>query len=330
MAWYDVNMRPLPWRVNKDPYRILISEFMLQQTTVTSVIPYFLRWMERWPTLKSLATATEQDVLHQWQGLGYYVRARNLLKAAQRIMAQYDGMIPHHSSQLAQLPGIGSYTASAIAAIAFEEPTIPVDGNVMRIISRYACIGLPVAVLKPYLLKSLTLIPQHPGDMAQALMDLGASICRPKIPDCTQCPLHKHCCAFKLRCTDKFPVSSPRKELPQRYAWAFVIKNKDGSILLRQRPSSGILACMMEVPSTEWCSLSSTEEEALTQSPAALSHIKPWGMIIHTFTHFRLTVHILEGIAEKAPENYIWTQTPQDFALPTLIKKILRKAQITL
>lgn len=326
--WYAAHKRSLPWRLDRDPYRILISEFMLQQTTVATVIPYFLRWMETWPQLKDFANATEQEVLFHWQGLGYYARARNLLKAAQRIQEQHAGQIPSNFSQLSQLPGIGPYTAAAVAAIAFDIPVIPIDGNVARILSRHDLIPLTSVLLKAYLAKNLTYFPQHPRDLAQALMDLGACICRPKTPTCIQCPLQETCRAFQLGRVAEFPVSSPRRDLPQRYAWAFIIKNNEGALFLRQRPNKGLLASLMEVPSTPWRDTPWSEAEAMRESPVTMTATRYCGEIVHTFTHFRLTVQVMEGKTEFSPPVGFWTHSPQDFALPTLVKKALRKANV--
>jgi A/G-specific adenine glycosylase len=323
LSWYAHHQRDLPWRHNKDPYAIWISEIMLQQTTVATVIPYFEQWMARWPTLETLAQAAEQDILQQWQGLGYYSRARNLLNAAQtmRIM----GGVPADLQQLHTLPGIGPYTAAAIAAIAFDIPVIPVDGNIARVFSRYGAFDDPLPLLKAKLtaLFRPPLPLKHPSNLTQALMDLGAILCRPQKPLCNQCPLQGNCRAYQANAVDKFPLKVQRQPLPQRYATAFVIRNTHGAVFLRQRPATGLLAKMMEVPSTSWTAEPLPPEMAINACPFSLQEMRHQGSIVHVFTHFRLFVEVYEGqILQETPEG-IWATRLEDFALPTLMKKIL-------
>jgi len=322
LAWYQGHRRELPWRQNKDPYAIWISEIMLQQTTVATVIPYFMQWMTRWPTLKSLTKAKEHEILQQWQGLGYYSRAHNLLKAAQQLR----NGIPNDLQQLKDVPGIGPYTAAAITAIAFGIPVIPVDGNIARIFSRYGAFDDPLPILKTRLTTLLAppLPLQHPGDVAQALMDLGATVCRPKNPLCPQCPLQDTCCAYQTGLVDKLPHKGPRKVLPQRYTCAFIIKNPQGAILLRQRASKGLLAKMMEVPSTPWTADPWSAEATVVACPFPLQNMQQQGEIVHVFTHFRLFVTVYEGVTTHDIHEGVWTANLENFALPTLMKKILQ------
>jgi A/G-specific adenine glycosylase len=322
LDWYAVHQRDLPWRQNKDPYAIWISEIMLQQTTVVTVIPYFERWMARWPTLESLSQAEEQDILQQWQGLGYYSRARNLLRAAQ----QMKSCIPSSLQELRTLPGIGPYTAAAISAIAFDLPVIPVDGNIARIFSRYGVFEDPLPLLKTRLTALLAppLPLKHPGDVTQALMDLGATICRPQKPLCEQCPLQDNCRAHQTGSIDKFPSKTQRKPLPQRYAIAFIIRNVQGAVFLRQRPATGLLAKMMEVPSTPWTAEPWSLETAVKTCPFPLRDIRHLGNVIHVFTHFRLFVEVYEGQRTHEIPEGVWATHLADFALPTLMKKILQ------
>lgn len=295
---------------------------MLQQTTVATVIPYFKKWMIRWPTLESLSMAQEHEILQHWQGLGYYSRAHNLLKAAQ----QMKNHIPTELQQLKDVPGIGPYTAAAIAAMAFDIPVIPVDGNIARIFSRYGALDDPLPILKTRLVTLLAppLPLQHPGDVAQALMDLGAMICRPQNPLCPQCPLQDTCRAYQTGVVDKLPQKAPRKSLPQRYTCAFIIKNSQGAILLRQRAAKGLLAKMMEVPSTPWTATPLPPEDSVVACPFPLQDIRQQGKIVHVFTHFRLFVTVYEGVTTHDIPEGVWATRLENFALPTLMKKILR------
>lgn len=307
LKWYDKNQRKLPWRSKlKNPYHTWLSEIMLQQTTVTTVIPYFQSFIEKWPTVKELAQASLDEILTQWQGLGYYSRARNLYKCAQ-ILAQ---SFPSTEKDLLVLPGIGPYTAAAIASIAFEQKAAAVDGNVIRVMSRYLALtssNLAVEVKE----KLSTRLPEaRYGDFTQALMELGALVCRPKNPSCEACPLHKDCKAYGMEKVNHFPYKSPKQKLPIRYATAFILKREDGAILLRKRPPHGLLGGMMEVPTTPW---ENTEKV-----------IK--GLLVsHTFTHFHLKVDVCHLNLSSQFEG-VWVH-PSEFskyAIPTLMKKILK------
>lgn len=309
LKWYATAKRNLPWRTDvKNPYHTWLSEIMLQQTTVTTVIPYFNDFTRRWPTVQDLANASLDEILTQWQGLGYYSRARNLHKCAQLLTHDF----PSTTEGLLKLPGIGPYTAAAIASIAFDEPAAAVDGNVIRVLSRYFAIETvkPVAEVTEKL-KSL-LPTQNNGDFTQALMELGALICRPKNPSCLMCPLEQECQAYAQNRVESFPVQIPKQKLPTRYATAFILKREDGAILLRKRPPQGLLGGMMEVPSTPW-----TEEK---------QRGKKMGPIVrHTFTHFHFEVSVQQLNDLEAFEG-LWVH-PRDlknYALPTLMKKIIK------
>lgn len=309
LAWYDKSQRKLPWRQEiKNPYHTWLSEVMLQQTTVATVIPRFLAFIEKWPTLQELAAASLDEVLIEWQGLGYYSRARNLHKCAQALAQQF----PSTEQGLLHLPGIGPYTAAAIASIAFEQKAAAVDGNVIRVLSRYFAIGIPNPVEAITENLKTLLPPKRCGDFTQALMELGALVCRPKSPSCPSCPLSGSCQAYALGKVINFPVKVSKQKIPTRYATAFILRREDGAILLRKRPLQGLLGGMMEVPTTLW-------EEKKT------SRKKKGPIVRHTFTHFHLEIEV-----DTAPNNTdfegIWVH-PQDFsnyALPTVMKKILR------
>lgn len=307
LAWFDKNQRTLPWRTSPpNPYHTWLSEIMLQQTTVVTVIPYFQAFLRRWPTLQALADASLDEILVAWQGLGYYSRARNLHKCAQYLSQNF----PSTEDELVKLPGIGPYTAAAIASIAFEQKAAAVDGNVIRVLSRYFALT-QVAPHQDITKRLRRLLPsQRFGDFTQSLMELGALVCRPKAPACSLCPLRNQCQAHAQGNVEAFPVKAPKKKLPTRYTTAFVMRREDGAVFLRKRPSKGLLAGMMEVPSTPWGEKSSPSQGVPVR---------------HTFTHFHLEVDVLSPPYKDIGEGF-WVH-PKDFkeyALPTLTKKILK------
>ncbi len=307
LAWYDKSKRSLPWRVAPaNPYYTWLSEIMLQQTTVATVIPYFSAFVQKWPTVQDLAGASLDEVLVEWQGLGYYSRARNLHRCATLLAAQF----PATEADLLKLPGIGPYTAAAIASIAFGHKAAAVDGNVVRVLSRYFAIET-VNSTKEVKEKLLPLLPEERcGDFTQGLMELGALVCRPKSPVCLSCPLVKDCKAYAEGRPEDFPQAPPKQKLPTRYATAFILKREDGAILLRKRPPHGLLGGLMEVPTTSW-------EEKKEKRKGRL--------VRHTFTHFHLEVDVCHHADLSAFEG-VWVHPEElhTYALPTLMKKILK------
>lgn len=307
LAWYDREKRELPWRTDiKNPYYIWLSEIMLQQTTVATVIPYFLSFIQKWPTLQNLATASLDEILTQWQGLGYYSRARNLHKCAHELARTF----PTHENDLLKLPGIGPYTAAAIASIAFDQQAVAVDGNVVRVMSRYLAIPTPKPVEEVRQNLKKLFPKKRCGDFTQALMELGALICRPKTPSCNSCPLQRECKAYRERNVELYPLKLSKPKIPTRYTTAFIMKREDGAILLRKRPPSGLLGGMMEVPTTPWT-------ETKTEGQAFI--------VRHTFTHFHLEIDI-SYLRSPSEFEGVWVH-PQDlknYALPTVMKKIIR------
>src|SRR5712672_494691 len=258
LAWYDRHRRTLPWRApageRTEPYLVWLSEIMLQQTTVATVGDYFRRFVERWPTVEALAEAPLDHVLSAWAGLGYYARARNLHACAQAVVERHGGRFPSSLAELATLPGIGPYTAAAIAAIAFDAPAAAVDGNVERVVARLFTVEQELPAAKPHI-RALaeTLVPaERAGDFAQALMDLGATICTPKKPACALCPWMDNCAARRRGDPEAFPIKAPKKEGRLRRGAAFVVLRADGLVLLRSRPTKGLLGGMTEVPTTDW------------------------------------------------------------------------------
>ncbi len=332
MDWYDCNKRTLPWRHrNPDPYHVWLSEIMLQQTTVATVIPYFADFLNRWPSVQAMAQAELDEILHAWQGLGYYARARNLHKCATVVAKEYGGRFPACESALLKLPGIGPYTAAAVSAIAFNLPGVPVDGNIERVISRLFAVEDPVRQSKDRVqgLAKKIMPADRPGDFAQALMDLGAVVCRPRSPNCQQCPWMTSCRAHQQRACEKYPVKLPKPPKPTRYGIAFWLKNKDGAIWLRKRPPKGLLGGMVEIPSTDWRSTPWPEADA---ADIARPHVK-WhpraGLVTHTFTHFHLQISVWTGETDgNTNADGFWCLPDRfsELALPTLMKKIVRHA----
>jgi A/G-specific adenine glycosylase len=258
LAWYDRQRRVLPWRAapgeRPDPYRVWLSEIMLQQTTIKAVVPYFARFTARWPDVHALAAAPLGDVLKLWAGLGYYARARHLHACAKTVVERHGGYFPQSEAALAALPGIGPYTAAAIAAIAFDAPAAAVDGNVERVVARLFTIEeeLPAAKSEVRRLTQALVPAERAGDFAQALMDLGATICTPKTPACALCPWMRACAARRRGDPESFPVKAPKKQGRLRRGAAFVLLRSDGFVLLRTRPPTGLLGGMSEVPTSRW------------------------------------------------------------------------------
>ena len=338
LEWYDVNARDLPWRIppdksingiKQDPYKVWLSEIMLQQTQVVTVRDYYLKFLCKWPCVQDLAYADIDDVMKAWAGLGYYSRARNLKKCAELIVSDHGGVFPEEVSELKKLPGIGDYTSSAIAAIAFGKVTSVVDGNIERVISRFYRITTPLPKAKNTI-KALvkTHVPDNrTGDFAQAMMDLGASICSPKTPSCAICPLSTQCQAFTMTDQELYPVKQPKAGKPTRIGAAFVIQNKNGDVFLSKRANKGLLGGMSEVPGTTWDSRKDGET-----GEAALPFKSKWkkaGIAKHTFTHFHLELEIWHTnyIAETDLDGW-WSSLDNlgNEALPSVMKKAIEVA----
>ncbi len=297
LSWYDAHAREMPWRVAPqdrkngqipDPYRIWLSEIMLQQTTVAVVKKYFLRFTQLWPTIGDLAGAQDAAIMAEWAGLGYYARARNLLKCARIISAKYAGTFPSDHNALRALPGIGPYTAAAIGAIAFDRREAVVDGNVERVMARLFDIHTPLPTAKPELNeKANNLTPrERPGDYAQAVMDLGATICTPKKPACGLCPWRGSCRAFLAGTMAQLPKKLPKKPKPTRFGIAYVARREDGAYLLERRPERGLLGGMLGWPGSDW------NDDPVPAPPFTTNWQKLPGEVRHTFTHFHLNLSV--------------------------------------
>jgi A/G-specific adenine glycosylase len=342
LDWYDRHRRVLPWRPpagqRPDPYAVWLSEIMLQQTGVKTVGPYFDKFLARWPDVAALGRASLDDVLRMWAGLGYYSRARNLHACAVAVLRDHNGLFPDTEEGLRSLPGIGPYTAAAVAAIAFDRRTMPVDGNIERVVSRLFAVEETLPQAKPVIQKlAATLLgtsragdeKSRAGDSAQALMDLGASICTPKRPACSLCPLNEGCAARQRGDQESFPRKAPKKSGELRRGAAFVVTRGD-ELLVRSRPEKGLLGGMTEVPGSDWRA-SQDDEDALKQAPR-LGGVTRWhrkaGVVTHVFTHFPLelvvyTAHV--QLRTRAPKDTRWVPiaTLAGEALPNVMRKVI-------
>ena len=319
LAWYDRHARDLPWRVppgegRADPYRVWLSEVMLQQTTVAAVRGYFTRFTGLWPSVESLAAADEARVMAEWAGLGYYARARNLVACARAVAAR--GGFPESREDLRGLPGIGAYTSAAIAAIAFDAPETVVDGNVERVVARLFAVQTPLPAAKPELVRRAEgLTPQdRPGDFAQAMMDLGATVCTPRRPGCGLCPLADLCAARAAGIAADLPRRAPKAAKPQRQGTAWV-GHRDGAILLERRPARGLLGGTLAFPSSGW--------DGTDQQPPAAGDWQPIGAVRHVFTHFALDLTVMTAVIDTPSRGELIAL--RDFdpgALPGLMRKV--------
>ena len=342
LEWYDRHRRRLPWRPpageRADPYRVWLSEIMLQQTGVKTVGPYFEKFLARWPDVASLGRASQDDVLRMWAGLGYYSRARNLHACAVAVLRDHGGVFPDTEAGLRKLPGIGPYTAAAIGAIAFDIRTMPVDGNIERVVSRLFAVEEPLPQAKPLIqeLAATLLGPSRAGDeksragdSAQALMDLGSSICTPKKPACALCPLNEDCAARLRGNQETFPRKAPKKAGTLRRGAAFIVTRGD-ELLVRTRAEKGLLGGMTEIPGSEW--LAGQDDRAALKQAPELKGVARWhrkaGVVTHVFTHFPLELVVYTAklpARTRAPEGMRWVPiaTLADEALPNVMRKAI-------
>jgi A/G-specific adenine glycosylase len=326
LGWFDRERRSLPWRAKakRDPYKVWLAEIMLQQTTVAAVIPYFEKFQGLYPDVKTLARAPLEEVLKNWAGLGYYARARNLHKCANIVAGKLNGYFPTTVKDLKELPGIGPYTAAAIAAFAFGVPATVVDGNVERVMARLFAVPVPLPGAKAKLYSLAAALTPHdrPGDYAEAVMDLGATVCTPNAPDCPHCPLRGFCLAFKHGLQDALPKRGIRKAKPTRHGVVFWLEDK-GRVLVRRRPETGLLGGMLEFPSTPWQEgdIPSVHSHAPldTQWTPVLKEVR------HTFTHFHLRLTILTG--QGHVKGGSWLEKDQLLAagFPTVMNKVIAR-----
>ena len=338
LAWYDRHRRTLPWRASSpetaNPYHVWLSEIMLQQTVVAAVIPYFVKFVDKWPTVHDLANANQEEVMQAWAGLGYYARARNLHKCAQLVSSEMNGAFPAGQDALKKLPGIGDYTSAAVAAIAFDLPATVVDGNVERVISRYFAITEPLPDSKPVIKRHAALLSEgrtdRPGCFAQAMMDLGATICTPQSPKCALCPLHTDCEGYRTGIQQTLPRKKAKAKKPHRTGKVYWLRNSAGDILVERRPEQGLLGGMTGLPTSEWregATDEMTHPSYLVNTE--LSSHKSW-QIRHVFTHFTLQ---LDGYTGSLPDaiasenkNIFWVKEHDILTcgLPTVFKKFVK------
>lgn len=338
LSWYDRHARIMPWRsppggARPDPYHVWLSEIMLQQTTVVTVGPYFEGFLRRWPTLHALAAAPLDDVLHAWAGLGYYARARNLHKCAGVVSRELGGKFPDHEEGLMKLPGIGPYTAAAIAAIAFDRQACVVDGNVERVMARLYAIQTPLPDAKPELKRrAAALTPAvRPGDYAQAVMDLGATICTPRSPACGLCPWQAPCQARALGIEAGLPARRPKLKRPTRRGHIFWLETNDAitgerMVLIRRRPESGLLGGMMEFPGSDWTVSKSWDDVDAPMPPALADWHRLPGVVEHVFTHFSLEMSVHRArLLNPPPVEGLWQPVNRlrEVALPTVMTKVI-------
>ena len=335
LVWYDTHRRDLPWRAKpgtaSDPYRVWLSEIMLQQTTVAAVKPYYAAFLKRWPDVRELATASLDEVLGAWAGLGYYSRARNLHRAAQTIAREMDGACPRSSAELKQLPGIGGYTAAAIAAIAFGERAAAMDANAERVIARLFAVEEPLPKAKPKLASMAEpLVPvERPGDFAQALMDLGSNICSVKNPLCGQCPVALHCRARTMGIAEELPRKAPKRARATKRGAAFVAFDRSGAVYLVRRAETGLLGGMLQPPLGEWSEVFPERARAIEEAPFMGDWVEQSGFVRHVFTHFVLELQVWVARFKSRPNGEGTWLTPKELngaALPTVMRKVIDHA----
>jgi A/G-specific adenine glycosylase len=337
LAWYDRHRRDLPWRAlpgePADPYKVWLSEIMLQQTTVTAVKPYFLGFLARWPKVGLLAQASGEEVMRAWAGLGYYSRARNLHACAKIVAGPLKGKFPDTEAGLQDLPGIGPYSAAAVAAIAFGRPAAAIDGNAERLVARLYSISTPTPAAKSEIkAKAAAMVPvERPGDFAQAMMDLGAMICSPKHPSCGICPLLKFCRGHALGCPESLPRKAPRRERPLRQGAVFFVRRRDGAVLVRTRPPMGLLGGMTEIPGTAW-ETHFDAASAASQAPIGASYRKLDKSVSHAFSHFalRLDIYVAEVPSRRrapAGHRFVPECGLDQEAFPSVMRKIIAAAR---
>lgn len=339
LAWYDVHAREMPWRVRPvdskagirpDPYFIWMSEVMLQQTTVAAVKEYFRKFTTLWPTVRDLAAAEDADVMAAWAGLGYYARARNLLKCARVIVDEHAGEFPNTYDALLTLPGVGPYTAAAVAAIAFNQQATVLDGNVERVMARMYDVHDPLPGVKPKLMDlAIAHTPaDRPGDYAQAVMDLGATICTPRNPACGICQWRQPCKARAAGTAPELPKKTPKKKTPIRLGYAYVARRKDGAWLLETRPDSGLLGGMLAFPCSDW------SDDPRPDPPIAAAWMDTEQEARHTFTHFHLRLKIMSASVDLGARpdrgHFVAHEDFSPAALPTAMRKVFDLASATL
>lgn len=340
LAWYDKNRRVMPWRAlpgrRSDPYHVWLSEVMLQQTVVAAVQPYFLKFIKKWPSVHDLAAAPQDDVMAAWAGLGYYARARNLYKCAQVVSRDLSGAFPGTVEELRKLPGIGDYTAAAIAAIAFDKAAAVVDGNVERVLARFYGVEEPLPAAKKTLRAHAEYLASgrddRPGDFAQGMMDLGATICTPRSPRCGACPLSNECAALAVGNAAELPRRAPKKAKPQKFGYVYWITDQDGRVLFERRDENSMLGGMVGLPTSEWLEKGKRKPPHIDLAKGVRKTPKHDLRIFHSFTHFDLELEGRELLIEKNGTGqvtpYFWVEQKKikNIAVPSLFRKFIKIA----
>jgi len=324
LDWYDAHGRTLAWRASPgaaapDPYRVWLSEVMLQQTTTPHATPYFQSFTALWPTLGDLAAAEDSDVMAAWAGLGYYARARNLLACARAVANDHGGVFPDTEAGLLALPGVGAYTAAAVAAIAFGRAANVVDGNVERVMARLFAVGTSLPAAKPELrrLAGSLIADDRPGDWAQALMDLGATVCRPGRPLCERCPLSRWCAGYRSGAPERYPLKTKKAGRPNRSGTTWVLRDATGRVALVRRADKGLLGGMTGLPTSDWA------VDAPAATPPVVADWCDAGSVEHVFTHFSLTLSVRTATGTG---DFLWTDPDEAMrSLPTVFRKALER-----
>lgn len=330
LGWYDRQGRDLPWRIKggrkADPYRVWLSEVMCQQTTIPAVMPYYQKFLTKWPTIQDLAAAEQDDVMHEWAGLGYYARARNLHKCAKEVAFERGGRFPETREELQKLPGIGDYTSAAIASIVFQEPASVIDGNVERVAARVFAFEGALPSAKPALKKLAEQLydgnTERPGDLAQAYMDLGAMICTPTSPKCMICPIQEQCKAQRKGIAPELPRKETKKAKPKRYGHFYWITNSEGAVLFERRPEDRMMGGMLALPSTDW----DLKRETTGLKLANIEKMSPNHRVLHGFTHFDLELQGYRAALEPDNQRFLWVNREElaQLGLPSLFKKAVK------
>jgi A/G-specific adenine glycosylase len=336
LAWYDVHRRDLPWRAKAgeaaDPYRVWLSEIMLQQTTVVAVAPYYVAFLKRWPDVRALAVASLDEVLGAWAGLGYYSRARNLHRAARMLAKDFSGRFPHSAETLRTLPGVGAYTAAAIAAIVYGERVAAMDANAERVIARLFAVEEALPKSKPKIASmAQQLVPQErPGDFAQGLMDLGANVCTIKHPLCSECPIALHCRARAMGVAEQLPRKAPKRARPVKRGAAFVAFDGENAVYLVRRPEKGLLGGMLEPPLGKWTEAFPVSAAAIEEAPFMGNWVEKTGFVRHVFTHFVLELQVWVACFKSRPNGegtWFARHELKGAALPTVMRKVIALAR---
>ncbi|RLL40342.1 A/G-specific adenine glycosylase [Oceanobacillus piezotolerans] len=333
LQWYYANKRDLPWRKSQDPYRVWVSEIMLQQTKVDTVIPYYYRFMEKFPTVYDLAEADEQDVLKAWEGLGYYSRARNLQSAVREVVATYDGKVPDTPEELGELKGVGPYTKGAILSIAYNQPEPAVDGNVMRVFSRVLKIEDDIAqaktrkLMEEYVREVIS--KEDPSSFNQAIMDLGATICTPKSPGCMLCPIAEHCKAYEEGIQEQLPVKKKAKKQKLMEYVVLLIKNDKEEYLIEKRPSNGLLADLWQFPMIPIAKVNQITDFVFQNYGVHLELMVSKGKLTHVFSHIKWDLEIRAaeakmGTVTKESARFVKKYELKDYPFPVSHQKMMK------